>query len=130
MALSFAQVCLQRATATDGSELEEPFDAAEGALWDQDRGEEDRKNWILEARTWELIHILCGDRFLRDEDRDIAPRGFYQTPLSAVQDIFERDRELRELKVNADAAGLRRTPLRDPCHCMLTISSSGLHPRL
>lgn len=65
-------------------------------------------DWILEARTWELVHLLCADRYLPraggDEEADFQDDfarqpDFYQTPRSAISDLLEKSRDLRELKV-------------------------------
>lgn len=65
-------------------------------------------DWILEARTWELVHLLCADRYLPragvdgevDFEDDFARQpDFYQTPRSAISDLLEKSRDLRELKV-------------------------------
>lgn len=125
-ALRFAQVCLEQAERQQGAEVGEaaimssqadPSSSASG--WDENGapGEESRQRWILEARTWELVHALCADRYLfhpeaEDEEsrRDVAgsdgPGGegssssWYQTPFERVQDVLDAKRGLRELKVS------------------------------
>lgn len=131
-AMRFAQTCLERAAAAEGAEVGFAMStklAADATDFDTDDGqEEDRNNWILEARTWELLHYLCADRYLqrdqsevrpdssRDEEGPFVPGSqnladlYYQTPFAAVQDILLSNRELRELKVRRDVT-LRHRPL-------------------
>lgn len=110
-AVRFAQVCSERAARAEGAEVNalEGADSTSRARLDEEYGEEDRLQWILEARTWELIHYLCADRYLHhpkdaeagdgeDEDEEHGT-NFYKTPLAAIQDILDRNRGLRELKV-------------------------------
>lgn len=107
-ALRFAQVCSKRAEDAEAAGLGQKVTL--GGL-DDDETDEDRLNWTLEARTWELLHSLCADRYLyhpadEDEDANLAELQqardalFYQTPFDAVQDILHRNRGLRELKVS------------------------------
>lgn len=92
-ALRFAQVCSQHAATAQGEDTD--FRDADGG----------RISWILEARTWELIHLVCADRYLYHPESSEGDstaklsRTYYQTPLAAIQDILEDSRPLRELKI-------------------------------
>ncbi|CAO1636969.1 unnamed protein product [Parajaminaea phylloscopi] len=110
-AIRFAQVCLEKAAAAEGAELgHEPL----GGAFDEDSDDEGFE-WSLEARTWELLHYLCADRYLHNPQSDgqllAAEDGpdfgakdslYYQTPFAAVQDVLLRNRGLRELKIVRD----------------------------
>lgn len=111
-AVKFAQACLDRAARAEGAQLNALESASQSTPQglDEDYGEEDRTQWILEARTWELVHHLCADRYIHhptdegaaafdDDEERAAGQKFYQTPLSAIQDILDSNRGLRELKV-------------------------------
>lgn len=118
-AIRFARVCSERAARAEGAEVDGLSSSSRRVTQgmrqslDEDYGEEDRLQWILEARTWELIHHLCADRYLhhptddqgstvsfKDEEDEYRQHNFYQTPVSAIRDILDRNRGLRELRVS------------------------------
>lgn len=121
-AIRFAHVCLERAAAAESAEVGFSASATRGHSHldfgldgDTESGEDDRANWILEARTWELLHYLSADRYLHhpsakgdavdgfsEDDTDTSADFYYQTPFAAVQDILHRNRELREVKIVRD----------------------------
>ncbi|CAO1613277.1 unnamed protein product [Sympodiomycopsis kandeliae] len=117
LAIRFAQVCSERAaqsqasdTAGRSSRAFSEIGTSAGNGLEDGFGQEDYAQWILEARTWEIIHNLCADRYLHhpldeevhDADDETLQHNFYQTPLSAIQDILDRNRGLRELKIVRD----------------------------
>lgn len=69
--------------------------------------DDDRAAWILEQNTWKLVHALTSERLHRAERRsrdgaeetDTAAIQPYETPLAAIQSIFEASEQLNELRI-------------------------------
>lgn len=74
---------------------------------EQNLEDDDRAAWELERNTWRLVHMLTSERLHRaerkaqstsgDQDQDVVQA--YETPLAAMQRIFERDEQLNELRI-------------------------------
>ncbi|EST08662.1 Nuclear pore protein [Kalmanozyma brasiliensis GHG001] len=74
---------------------------------DQNLEDDDRAAWQLEQNTWRLIHGLTSERLHRlerqsqlasEEQQDKAMQA-YETPLAAIQSIFEKEEHLNELRI-------------------------------
>ncbi|PWY97337.1 nucleoporin [Testicularia cyperi] len=66
--------------------------------------DDDRAAWLLEQNTWTLVHMLTSERLHRAqrsaEDAQVdSPINLYETPLAAIQSIFEHDDQLNELRI-------------------------------
>lgn len=100
-ALLFADACLRLG--------EEALDDAgyNARLQDQNLEDDDRAAWELEQSTWRLIHMLTSERLHRigrksqapTEEQDKHAIQAYETPLAAIQSIFEKDEHLNELRI-------------------------------
>ena len=69
--------------------------------------DDDRAAWELERNTWRLVHALVAERLQRadrkahsePDDQGKGTVQAYETPLAAIQNIFERDEPLNELRI-------------------------------
>ncbi|CCF49257.1 hypothetical protein NDA11_004835 [Ustilago hordei] len=74
---------------------------------DQSLEDDDRAAWELEQNTWRLVHMLTAERLQRadrkarseSDERNKDVIQAYETPLAAIQNIFERDEHLNELRI-------------------------------
>ncbi|GAC98381.1 hypothetical protein PHSY_005975 [Pseudozyma hubeiensis SY62] len=74
---------------------------------DENLEDDDREAWDLEQSTWRLVHMLTSERLQRVErksqaasdEQDKAALSPYETPLAAIQNIFEKDEHLNELRI-------------------------------
>ncbi|SNX87618.1 nucleoporin [Melanopsichium pennsylvanicum] len=100
-ALLFADICSGLG--------EEALDDAGYAARRQDQSleDDDRASWELEQHTWRLVHMLTSERLHRTERKSQSASDeqaknavqAYETPLAAIQNIFERDEQLNELRI-------------------------------
>ncbi len=100
-ALLFADVCSNLG--------DEALDEAGYNARSQDQNLEDdnRAAWELEQHTWRLVHMLTSERLQRaerktqsgDEEQTRDAIQPYETPLAAIQAIFEKDEHLNELRI-------------------------------
>ncbi|TKY90382.1 hypothetical protein EX895_000380 [Sporisorium graminicola] len=73
----------------------------------QNLEDDDRAAWELEQNTWRLVHMLTSDRLHRTERKSQAKSEEsgkdaiqpYETPLAAIQSIFDKDEHLNELRI-------------------------------
>ncbi|SJX65396.1 nucleoporin [Sporisorium reilianum f. sp. reilianum] len=73
----------------------------------QNLEDDDRAAWELEQNTWRLVHMLTSERLHRierkaqstQEENDKDAIQPYETPLAAIQSIFDKDEHLNELRI-------------------------------
>lgn len=96
-ALLFAEACSRLGSIS----IEDAGSAVSSTSLEDD----DQSAWLLEHNTWLLVHMLTSERMHRaqrraaETDASLLTTNPYETPLAAIQSIFDEDEQLNELKI-------------------------------